>query len=219
MAAERWWKCPRRLAVYADAELTVMRSIHSQSCPLVARADGAVSHGMCRCSSARFFLAENTPILTLSVQGDAQLCRAIDSGPFWIESGVPQRRCKAPVAPPTDMFSPKPLPKDVLAVQMARTEGRLKRKRRRRAIRGAEICILRDDPDEHLWRFIGTVCEGERHRALLIDAEVHADRGLAPAPHERIVVELERAGKPLKPRQVLYPVFPLPDGTEDPGWI
>lgn len=164
-------------------------------------------------------LQKGMAVRTLAILGRAELVEMEDSGPFWIEAGLTRLSVDTP--PPSQAFVPlrrRPLPPDYLAVQTAMSEGRLKLPRRRRTIRGGEICFIRSDPDQHPWRYFGIVFDGIHQHALVIDAILRFEAALMPGWEQQQLLCLERDGKELTPEQVLYPVFPLPDKTEDPGW-
>lgn len=171
-----------------------------------------------------YMVQAGTPVFTIIERDDAQLVRLNDSGPFWIEKKVSKRRVKAPE--PEKTFIPlrhRPMPPDMLAVERAFIEGQIKLPRRRRDIRGGELVFIRksyrEHPNEqHPWRYLGQVYDGENRYALLIDGTLRPERGLGPLWNQQTTVLLERDDKTLEPKQVLIPIFPLPDGTKDPGW-
>lgn len=215
-----WWICRQPLPVFADADLEERSAIHSDRCPAQADTDGKSRSTLCRCLGAVYVLKSGTPVLTLYDNGEAQLVRLIDSGSFWVESKVSKISVKAPQ--PTQRFvytRHQPFPPDYTALQSALVDGKMKLLRRRRPLRGGELCFVRGDADQHPWRFLGQIWDGVQRSALLLDAEVRAERALGPHWNQQTIVSLMRDGQILEPHQVLYPVFPLPDGTKDPGWI
>jgi hypothetical protein len=111
----------------------------------------------------------------------------------------------------------------MLIVEQAFAQGRIKLPRRRRAIRGGELVFIRPpyrEPGEgqHPWRFLGTIFDGSQRHALLIDGTLRPERGLGPLWNQQKTVPLVKDRKSVDLSRVLIPLFPLPDGTEDPGW-
>lgn len=214
-----WWTPRRVLPVFGDKDLSVRSAIHSDRCPARSSLDAPADDSVCRCVSATFTVRPGMAVRTLFVEGDSQLVQMNDSGPFWLEARVGKVRTKTPE--PEAVFIPlrrRPLPPDYLELQRALQGGRLKMPRRRRPVKGGEICFIRSDPDQHPWRFFGIVFDGTTQHALLIDSILRYESALMPGWKQQTLVPLVRDGKKLAPEQVLIPVFPLPDGTKDPGW-
>jgi len=215
-----WWTSTRPLPVFGDSELTVRSAIHSDRCPSSSDEQGSPNDSPCRCLAALYVLQTSIPVCTLKVENDAVLVQTIDSGPFWVEGNVHRRRANEPEK--TKQFVPlrrRSLPPDYLKVQIAMGEGSLSLGRRRRPIVGGEICFLRGDKNQTPWRFLGMFFDGVNKVMLIIDAELRYERGLGPTWSQHKQVPLVRDGKSLEPNQLLIPVFPLPDGTENPGWV
>jgi hypothetical protein len=63
------------------------------------------------------------------------------------------------------------------------------------------------------WRLLGLIAYNNKPAALLIRPEIHAENALNPRWDQQTITPLIE-----DLTRTLIPVFPLPDGTEDPGW-
>lgn len=222
-----WLVSNRTIPVFADSALETASVIHVEGCRSGANEDGHARATLC---TNRFCvqhqLQQGVAVLEVHRTETSLLVRTQTSSPFWIEEGttVP---CRAPKTQDRVRSSRQHTillpPPDYLLVDAWIGNGSTKLPRRRRPIRGGEIVFLRSELNEkrdpEIWRFFALSFHNSRKIALIIDASIPFDSALNPGWRQCRPVLLEHQdGLQVQPEQLLIPVFPLPDGTQDPGW-
>jgi hypothetical protein len=138
--------------------------------------------------------------------------------PVWVETGTLMTILHKPYAPEKENAQ-----SDILKFEdWSEANPQPKKwKRRRRPIKGGELVLVRAERDQlKAYRFIMTY---QKHQtaenptyAMLLDPHASKEEALNPN-WTQIRNVLVPEGK--SPNSILYPIFPLNDGTEDPGWI
>ncbi len=220
-----WYATTQRLPVFADQRLTVPTVVHGPKCQAQAHEDGVVSTQSCRCHSAKTRLDPAQPVCLISMQDERALVHEQDSGLFWVESSSLIPTAAPPPPPEIPLRIRRAPPADYIEVEASLGEPAFKLPRRRRRIQGGEIVFIRADYSDKTtepvpWRFFGLTFVNNMCAILLIDASLRFDGDLEKIgwPQQRTLILGVRNGKDVEPHQLLIPVFPLPNGTEDPGW-
>lgn len=216
-----WIEAKRPMPVFADADLMHPSIVHGAGCGAASKDDGiAPSNLKCRCKRIDASVPKSTPMCLIDKRPGALLVHTLGSGPFWIEEAS-FRRCRRPPEPSRHERRSR-IPADYLEVETALGGSRpLKLGRRRRPIQGGEIVFIRSDlrnGEPVPWRYLAQTFVDDVPAALLIDPSIPIDRALALHWDQQQTLPLLKNNTPVRANQLLIPVFPLPDGTEDPGW-
>lgn len=193
---------------FLDPDLSVPARIHRLSCP-------ALRDRLCRCGSPGGDLPPG-PLTILQKRGDAAQVQHPDFSAVWIEIELLK-----PVAPRPTRESPHhgEAPSDFLLLERwLDVHGAPSYGRRRRHPHSGEMVWVRAelrDPDQEPvpWRLLSVVqLEGQPTVTLIHPARPGAEALYASWE------EVRHLQAPKGAASALLPVFPLPDGTEDPGW-
>lgn len=203
------------LPAFTEEELREPARIHLHHCPGALQINGKLPRGRCRCQSANSQVYQGDKGDLHFEKGDAALVSFDGYGPVWVEK-VGLLRIKAIGIPGPNIepvLGPK-VPPDLEATMEA-LKRPLRFPRRRRPIKGGELVFVRAEktaglllPKRFFWCAKGS--------AALIDPRLSPEQAMSPDWCEVEMVTLP--GGHNGPARVLFPVFPLPDGTEDPGW-
>jgi hypothetical protein len=223
------WVCARKkVPVFADAAMTVPGFVHQIGCPAEAHPDGHLPDRRCasKCSSAVVRVGAMVPMRVVQISEQSILAHLQDSGLFWVERAGLQR-ASAP-ANPVQVHDPlrahRLIPPDYIAIETyLGIHPGTKFPRRRRVVQGGEIVLLRNELAKHdgelsTWRYLGMTMHHGVPAVILIDPRLAPVVALNPGWGQHLTLPLRRGGKAAEPHQLLLPVFPLPDGTKDPGW-
>ena len=199
------------LPIFTDRRLEHPTSMHSPRCPATR------PHGQCRCGSRKWRLLPRETVQLLDEDGPAVLIKGLfddgtEAAPCWTERrGLLQHRGPRPTEPEATPTRDIDLLRKLIAQQGFPTY-----KRRRIPPTGGCLVVLRSEyrsnksPD--IWRYLASITMGdEAEGALLVDPELNPGQALF-APWNRCRHVLG------SPSSTLLVLFPLPDGTETPGW-
>ena len=144
-------------------------------------------------------------------------------GPTWIEltllapGPAPAHYKKQfPQADAKNRFSPPP---DWTLLRHALRGQPIQPGRRRRPPLSGELVWIRGELPydlEHAWRFLCQVRPPSGRGVVLLQPEIRADQALVPASKDVRFAPFPEGRE--TPEAILLPIFPLPDGTENPGW-
>ena len=205
------------LPLFTDARLVERAVLHQPGCKGSLQENGEPS-GPCTCHSAHAILPERSKVQIVDLSEEAALVDFPPHGILWIESAglspIPTPRvipCRSP--------SPFPVSRclDWELLQEKHPVAPPTYPRRRREPVGGEIVYLRNDLHQGAalpWRFYGTTQTEKGTEVLLIDPSLDPTRALGPS-----WVQVKRFLIEKSPASYLIPVFPLPDGTRNPGWV
>ena len=191
--------------IFADPKLLRPTSRHSTSC---ANRRG----GPCRCGLAMWITTSTQEVQVLERQKEAsRIVLAPWTAPVWVETSLLHawRKESAPRTPE----EPKEQARDIDLVRTQLKLGPLTYGRRRLRPKCGELVFIRGQ-SQAPWRFLAVAGTGERALAILVDPEVAPSNAMTPDWPEAQLVELDGG----EPWRKLLVVFPLPDGTENPGW-
>jgi hypothetical protein len=221
-------RAKRDLPPFSDAALRAPARLHDDRCPGAVQQNGLPPRGRCNCDSATSMVPSGS-IGSLHIQdfkGASSLVSFAGYGPAWFESkGLHELRDMQPVkmSPggpdcPVDQGTDD-RPADIQLFEgWTKKNGTPKYGRRRRPIKGGELVYVRQ---ERLagrfepWRFVFCSRREGVHVAVLARPELPPTGVISPDWDEVRLIPLKEDGLP---HRVLFPVYPLPDGTEDPGW-
>lgn len=193
-----------RSPVFEDPEMMSPGHLHERGCPGAVSSEGVRSSSTCRCSSCT---DRTTPGLigrVLEENPVACLVQFDGHAPAWVERATLTMGVHLQEKP-----AGRIVPHDHLLAKAAD----LSLIHRRRRPKGGEIVFLRNDRTTS-WRFLFTVeIEGVGH-VLLVDPAMPPADAISPPPEATCILPLGER----RIESVLVPVFPLPDGTPDPGW-
>tara|TARA_Y100000310_G_C20454820_1_gene702520 strand:- start:50 stop:583 length:534 start_codon:yes stop_codon:yes gene_type:complete len=156
-------------------------------------------------------------------------------GPAWYESkGIrtsdgtsPVRMTEDSPDSPVDVQpdeEPDRRPLDLqLLDRWMKEHGNPKYGRRRRPIEGGELVFVRSERMEGVfepWRFVFSTRKNNEHIAVLLKPELMPEAAITPAWEDVRFVPMPapKSGELSAQHRVLFPVFPLPDGSDTPGW-
>jgi hypothetical protein len=198
----------RHAPVFMDPKLLLCTSVHEKGCR------GEIPGRPCRCGLAMWLTGESHQVCVLEKNDEsAQVILAPWLRPVWVEASMLTSFRPYKAAP--EGSSPASLPRDIDVLHpylTPFTEPMIYPRRRLRPQCG-QLVFIRGEIQEP-WRFLAIAGAGDFKFAILIDPEVPPDQALAPDFPQVHVVELG-AGESW---QKLIVVYPLPDGTADPGW-
>ena len=224
---EQWYRVKRTVPVFSDSGLENASVIHRRGCRASSVESGVTPVALCNnrfCSDPK--IDPSTPVRKVMEGEHAVLVQTQTSGPFWIESGFlepskpPEEKPERRSAKSHRVLMPPP---DYLMADTLLGEGPIRLPRRRRRVNGGEIVFVRSELSDRarepmLWRFFALTFDKGIPSALIIDASIPFDGALNPGWAQYRSLPLIKNGKKATPEQFLIPVFPLPDGRQDPGW-
>lgn len=210
------------LPVFQDPRLVRHDVMHKAGCPAGLRADGGLGLGRCRCIDILETLPRGSVVSVLRRQLDASLIQAPGNQPVWVETeGLQETTRPLPEAPSVSrVVSEQDLPRDYQLVHtyLSHKMGGYD-ERRMRPIHGGEIVFVREEKNRAVLSPKRFICQATLHEGetlILIHPSIPRVRGLSPDWAETWYIS-NTANRKLE--QLLYPVFPLPNGAKDPGWI
>ena len=210
----------KNVPAFEDEPLCSPGIIHHESCPGGLLESGKSSGRRCRCSGSNTMIQRGTKgeIIRYNPSRLAALVKFRYTAPIWVETAtlmtiLPQS------TPPTEKASES----DVLVFEdwAGLNPSPKKWKRRRRPVIGGELVLVRSERNQlKPYRFIMTYQKYQTAEnptyAMLLDPHASKEEALNPN-WTQIRNVLVPEGK--SPASIFYPIFPLADGTEDPGWI
>ena len=201
--------------IFADAALTVPMPLHSERCPARLDARGVPGDRLCRCQSGRWTLEVGSLGAELLLDGDAALVRFDGHSPCWVERGAVVRELRRETPKVPAPRGPQ-LPPDLVLLRERLDDGLCRYPRRRLRPAGGDLVFVRSDARSGTWRprrFLCTTRTSKGRVAVLIDPALLRTQTGTLGWHQGDYLPLHG-----EPWQSLLVAYPLPDGTEDPGW-
>lgn len=193
-----------RSPAFTDAALTKPGVIHLAKCPAAPSNDGLVHsrRGICKCNSGIRIAPLGSRIAVLLETPISLLCVTNSSAPFWIER-LTTREAATGKEDPVRTGRLK-LPDDYRALEVYQAEHGPPPSHKRKPERHEIVKY-----GKTWWRLF--TYSGSPPIPILIHPALMADRALS-ATFRQIKVAGRNGISNCKP------VFPLPNGTENPGW-
>jgi len=194
---------------FSNEALTVPVMVHWLSCP-------SLRGRRCGCGSPGSDLPSG-PLTILEKRRHSVKVQHADFAPVWIEIEL-LKPVHERATPSRGVQRQTPPADHALLEQWMLDNGIPKYGRRRRHPQPSELVWIRADiresPDDAIpWRLLFACCLEGVQTAALIHPERPARQALRASWEEVTYLNVEK-GLP----SALMPVFPLPDGTESPGW-
>jgi len=213
--------------------MRIPTKMHDSGCPGSIQETGLPPAGRCRCDVA-------TSIAPTGVEGrlhlkddkrGSSLVSFAGYAPAWFESkGLvesthtdPTRMTEDGPESPVDIDTGDELDDRPLDIRLlngwTKKNGNPKYGRRRRPVIGGELVFVRSERIKGTftpWRFVFCTRRSGEHVAVLIRPELYPEAAVSPDWSDVRCVPMTEGQH--EPHRVLFPVFPLPDGQEDPGW-
>jgi hypothetical protein len=211
--AEAWVRTRRQVPVFTGPSLARTGRLHFETCRGKIEEERETS---CSCSNANTLTSEHAAGILLEERGEAALVQFRGFKPTWVERrGLTNLR--KPPRTSKDLRGP---PADFVAAQEAvlREGGPPDFGRRRRPPRGGEIVFVREQARAGFlepWRYLCLTRDDTGPKAVLIRPELSTEQAFAPTWSDVTYVD----APDFEPARTLFPAFPLPDGTPDPGWV
>lgn len=206
-----------------DQDLLAPGAIHKTKCRAAPVDAHIPSMQRCTCGSAQYFYRPGMLTEIIEMTEKSCLLRPMNEAMFWTE----RRTLMVAEPPPDSTLDSTPriklhqrLPMDYITIETA-LGGRepLKYPRRRKNPSIGEIVFIRSEMKDRMkpYRFLAMVYEDGKKSALLVEPGLSPDFILSLVWGQQTTVCLE-TDKGFTPDLVLFPCFPLPDGTKNPGW-
>ena len=195
----------RATEVFSSAQLSKPTMVHRRTCRGALGENGKALDGRCSCPGGEPVLEPADLVVVILVEGDAALVKAEGCAPTWVKAADLEATSEKP------RTRRPPLPPDLVTLRAA---GDLHYGRVRRVPSPGEIVFLRADRENQTpLRFLCSVVTESGPEAVLIDPDIDPLGAM----------DLDWRCTELRPFQgrlssLLRPAFPLPDGTESPGW-
>ena len=211
----------KTLPVFDDERLTEPGSLHDSKCRAGVLESGRKPSKRCRCNVGSNVIPRGTKgaLLRHNIGAPHNFSALVKFGtfaPIWVEA-APLMTILTAAASPEERYRGD---LETWNSWKSLTDGKAKLPRRRRPIRGAELVLIRAEKNLlRPYRFIMTYqkhqTESNPTYCMLLSPEATREEALTP-DWTQVRSVLIPKGK--SPNSALYPCFPLPDGTEDPGW-
>lgn len=204
LAPHTWARPLQPLPLFEDRNLLYRTGLHHVRC----------AKKPCRCARSTSLLGVTDLVEVLELSDEGAWVRRTNHHPVWVE-----RQGLVPTEPPTHEVRQSPIgtrPPDFELLDQLLSRGLPAYPRRRRFPQGGDIVFVRADLQAgriNPWRFL---CETQRDNqpvALLIDPALLIEHALHPSWVQRTEVEITK-----QLGAILLCAYPLPDGTDSPGW-
>jgi len=219
----------KTLPVFDDESLTEPGSLHDSKCRAAVLESGRKPSKRCRCNVGSNVIPRGTKgaLLRHNIGAPHNFSALVKFGtfaPIWVEAAPLMTILTASASPEEVKKYDFKTWRSWKLKNLGRKDEKGIRKtnlpRRRRPIKGGELVLIRSEKNLlSSYRFIMTY---QKHQtkmnptyAMLLSPEATREEALTP-DWTQVRSVLIHEGK--APNSVLYPCFPLPDGTEDPGW-
>jgi hypothetical protein len=219
----QWARTTSSLPLFRTVELRSPDVLHSDHCGTRLDDSGHPVGRRCTCYRTKRRLDERQVVQIVQIQGLAALVDPLNGAPCWVELAglTPDKRPRIEEIRRRSVTLPPP---DFMAVDRALLDGPIRHPRRRRCPHGGEIVLVRSemndkDADAEPMRLLCQILRDDTMTAVLIDPKLTFDQALSPSWSQRREIPLKHNGKDVTLAQALVPVFPLEDGTDNPGWI
>lgn len=238
---ERFGRSTRPLGAFQDDALEHTTTIHLATCPAGLDGSGKPLRGLCQCLGRGRVLGERSVVQVLEEGPGAILVTFDHTRPFWIEAGALEVD-RRPFGWGTGLAhnlseeegrerrrqEARRTPEDWRALE-AWLEGHevfpVPSKTRRRQVTTGEIVAKWPDQGKEIvsvklqpWRVFGRATTELGWSLLLVDASLRPDQVLHLGWAQIDVLGLDGPDGRKRVESLVFPLFPLPDGTSTPGW-
>jgi len=205
--------------IFRNSDLSVPMPLHTERCPARLDRRGVPGDRLCRCRSGRWVLEVGLSGTEIDAKNGAILVQFEGYSPCWIERSALVSELKATVTTLDPLRTPPPgaeLPPDLELLRQVLSEGVSRWPRRRTRPVGGDLVLVRAEVkagEPRPWRFLCTTRQAGARVAVLLDPELARSQVGTFGWHQARYLQLHG-----DPWQSLLVAFPLPDGTDDPGW-